>query len=236
MDTLNADCLREIIINLSLKDQIALLQVNAYFEEIVLSLWSTKYKNNNINFLERDLNDTEMEIFFKSITQFAESFELRFLDEHKYGILKKFTYPQVRSVRLTTPTCFMEDEDVLDLHRMFPNLQVFSPYGNLSGKYLDSWRDLKELNLAHCYKLELKHLHRIMSNLHLEHLDLNMFPLCKQYEQLDLRKAHLERLQYLRLITYEFYYFLSKPLPQLKHLYITNQYNPRQLFAAILSV
>ncbi|XP_061395975.1 uncharacterized protein LOC133331607 [Musca vetustissima] len=236
MDTLNADCLREIIINLSLKDQIALLQVNAYFEEIVLSLWSTKYKNNNINFLERDLNDIEMEIFFNAITQFAESFELRFLDEHKYGILKKFIYPQVRSVRLTIHPCFMKDEDVLDLHRMFPNLQVFSPHGNLSGKYLDSWRDLKELNLGYCYKLELEHFHRIMRNLHLEHLDLNMFPLSKQYEQLDLREARLERLQYLRLNTYEFYYFLSKPLPQLKHLYITNQYNPRQLFDVILSV
>lgn len=213
-----------------------MLQVNTCFEETILSLWSLKYKNNNINFLERDLNDRELEIFFNAIKPFAETFELRFLDEHKYGIMKKFIYPRVRSVRLTIHPCFMKDEDILDLHRMFPNLQVFSPHGNLSGKYLESWSNLKELNLGYCYKLELEHFQGIMRRLHLEHLDLNMFPLSKQYEQLDLKEAHLERLKYLRLNTYEFYYFLSKPLPQLKHLYITNQYNPRQLFDVILSV
>uniref|UniRef100_T1PHS1 Leucine rich repeat protein n=1 Tax=Musca domestica TaxID=7370 RepID=T1PHS1_MUSDO len=236
MEVLNPDCLREIAAQLSLKDQIAMLQVNRYFEETILSLWASKYKNNKIYFLERELNDKELEIFFSAISPFAESFELRFLDVHKYGILKKFIYPRVRSVRLTIHPCFMKDEDILDLNRMFPNLQVFSPHGNLSGKYLDSWSNLKELNLCYCYKLELEHFHTIMRNLHLEHLDLNMFPLSKQYEQLDLKQAHLESLKYLRLNTYEFYYFLSKPLPQLKHLYITNQYNPRQLFDVILSV
>ncbi|XP_073847867.1 uncharacterized protein [Musca autumnalis] len=236
MDTLNPDCLREIVIHLPLKDQISLLQVNTYFEEIVQSLWAVKYRNNNINFLERDLNDRELEIFFNAIKEFAETFELRFLDEHKYGILKKFIYPHVKSVRLTIHPCFMKDEDILDLHRMFPNLKIFSPHGNLSGRYLDSWLEMKELNLGYCYKLELEHFHRIMRKLHLEHLDLNMFPLSKQYEQLDLKEAHLDQLRYLRLNTYEFYYFLSKPLPLLKELYITNQYNPRQLFDVILSV
>uniref|UniRef100_A0A1I8NQS3 F-box domain-containing protein n=2 Tax=Stomoxys calcitrans TaxID=35570 RepID=A0A1I8NQS3_STOCA len=236
MDILNADCLREIIIHLSLQDQIALLQVNRYLQQIVQSLWITKYKHNSINFVEKSLKDEDLERFFKTIKDFAESFELRFLDEQKYKLLKKFTYPQIKTVRLTIHPCFIRDEDIKDFHLMFPNLRVFSPHGNLTGRYLDLWPNLTELNLSYCYKLELSYFHSIMRSLHLEHLELNMFPMSKQCEQLDLKEANLENLKYLRLNTYELYYFLVKPMPKLQHLYITNQYNPRQLFDVILSV
>ncbi|XP_075165833.1 uncharacterized protein LOC142238159 isoform X2 [Haematobia irritans] len=236
METLNPDCLREIVTHLQLQDQISLLQVNGYIQQIIQSLWMTKYKHNTINFVEKSLKDDELEIFLENIKDFVESFELRFLDEYKYGLLKKFTYPKVKTVRLTIHPCFIRDEDLKDFHCMFPNLQIFSPHGNLTGKYLDLWPNLKELNLSYCYKLELRYFHNIMRTLHLEHLELNMFPISKQCEQLDMKEAHMESLRYLRLNTYELYYFLVKPMPKLRHLFITNQYNPRQLFDVILSV
>lgn len=238
MDSLNTDCLIEIIKYLKLKDQITLHQVNTSLQEAVTALWLIRYKNVQINFIETPLSNREWYRFLKGIKTTVEVMQLRFLTKEKYEVMKCFkSFDKVRNFRFTlSKPYFMEDNDLKDLTRLLPNLRAFSPHGNLTGLYMDEWPHLQELNLSFCFKLEMQHFQIILKHLKLEKLNLNIFPNNKQFEQMNLNDAQVEFLQYLELNTYEFYYFLAKPLANLKDLIITNHYNPRQLFDVLLSV
>ncbi|KNC27334.1 hypothetical protein FF38_07243, partial [Lucilia cuprina] len=237
MDSLNNDCLIEIIKYLNLKDQITLHQVNNGLQVTVTSLWLLKYKHVHINFLEVPLSNQEFGLFLKTIQDIVEVLQLRFLTQDKYEIMKEFYFPQVKNFRFTlSKPYFMKDSDIKDLKQILPNLNAFSPHGNLTGLYMEEWSSLKDLNLSFCFKLEMLHFQTIINTLKLEKLKLNVFPNNNQFEQMNLVDAQVEDLKYLELNTYEFYYFLAKPLKALKELVITNHYNPRQLFDVLLSI
>ncbi|KAM7343572.1 uncharacterized protein ACRADG_010562 isoform 2-T2 [Cochliomyia hominivorax] len=237
MNSLNTDCLIEIIKFLSLKDQISLYQVNNNLQVAVTTLWLIKYKHVHLNFLEVSVSEQDFEIFLNAIQDSVEVLQLRFLDKDKYGVMKRFCFRRVNNFRFTlSKPYFMVDEDLKDLQKILPNLRAFSPHGNLTGLHMDEWPLLNDLNLSSCFKLEMSHFQNIMSKLKLEKLKLNIFPNNNQFEQMNLMEAQVEYLQYLELNTYEFYYFLAKPLTALKELIITNHYNPRQLFDVLLSI
>lgn len=237
MNSLNTDCLIEIVKFLNLKDQISAYQVNTQLQVAVTSLWLIKYKNVHLNFLDLPINEDELCIFLRAVQDIAEVLQLRFINKDKYEILKKFCFQGVHNFRFTLrKPYFMEDEDLKDMLKIVPNLRAFSPHGYLTGLYMDQWPLLKDLNLSFCFKLEMLHFQNLMSKLKLEKLKLNIFPNNNQFEQMNLTEALVEDLKYLELNTYEFYYFLAKPLSSLKKLIITNHYNPRQLFDVILSV
>ncbi|XP_065369318.1 uncharacterized protein LOC135961700 [Calliphora vicina] len=237
MNSLNTDCLIEIVKFLNLKDQVTLNQVDSSLQLAVTTLWLIKYKHIHINFLEVPLTNQEFWIFLKTIKDAVEVLQLRFLTKDKYEIMKQFCFKRVHNFRFTlSKPYFLEDNDLKDLRKMLPNLKAFSPHGNLSGLYMDEWPLLKDLNLSFCFKLEMQHFHTIINQLKLEKLKLNVFPNNNQFEQMNLLDAQLEYLKYLELNTYEFYYFLAKPLKALKELIITNHYNPRQLFDVLLSI
>lgn len=237
MNSLNTDCLMEIVKLLHLKDQISAYQVNTSLQVAVATLWLMKYKHVHLNFTEVQLTNQEFAIFLKTVQDILEMLQLRFLNKEKCEILKQLHFAKVNNFRFTlSRPYFMEDSDLKDLRKSMPNLQAFSPHGNLTGLYMDGWPLLKDLNLSYCFKLEMSHFQGIMSNLKLEKLKLNVFPNNNQFEQMNLVDAQVEELKYLKLNTYEFYYFLAKPLTALKELIITNHYNPRQLFDVLLSI
>lgn len=235
METLDVYSIRFLIQYLDLKSQIALVHINDQYYEAISRLWRLRYRRLSIHFVESTLTDREYEVFFDVIKDFIEVLDLRFMDERKYELLKTSTYPHVKTLRLSLHPIFMTDKDVLDLFHLFPSLTIFVPNGNLTGKYLDLWVNLKDLTLTCCYLLEVPRFHRIMEVLVLEELKLNIFPLPDQFDQLHLPNANLKELRYLRLNTYELYYFLNHPLPNLKDLIVANLYNPRQLFDVLLS-
>lgn len=237
METLNTDCLIEILKFLKLKDQITLYQLNSTLQAATCTLWHTKHKHVHINFLESAMSSEDFGIFLDCIKDTVEVIQLRFLNKHKYEVMKRYCFKRLKSFRYTLEKpYFLEDNDLKDLKVMMPNLQAFSPHGNLTGLYMTEWPLLKELNLSFCFSIEMQHFQTILSQLKLEKLKLNIFPNNNQFDQLNLQEAKIENLKYLELNTYEFYYFLSKPLKDLKELIITNHYNPRQLFDVLLSI
>lgn len=237
MESLNIDCLIEILKFLPLKDQIKLYQLNGSLQTATTTLWLIKFKHVHINFLETSMASEDFGIFLNCIKDSVELMQLRFLNQHNYEVMKSFCFQSLKTFRFTLEKpYFLEDNDLKDLQTMMPNLQAFSPHGNLSGLYMCEWPMLKELNLSFCFKVELQHFQTILSRLKLEKLKLNIFPNNNQFEQLNLQEAQVENLKYLELNTYEFYYFLAKPLKALKQLIITNHYNPRQLFDVLLSI
>ncbi|TMW45040.1 hypothetical protein DOY81_009882, partial [Sarcophaga bullata] len=237
MESLNTDCLIEILKFLNLNDQIKLHQLNSSLQTATATLWLIKYKHVHINFLETSLSSEEFGIFLNCIQDTVEMMQLRFINQSTYEVMKRFRFKCLKTFRFTLEKpYFLEDNDLKDLKIMMPNLQALSPHGNLTGLYMCEWPTLKELNLSFCFKVEMQHFQTILSQLKLEKLKLNIFPNNQQFEQLNLQEAQLDNLKYLELNTYEFYYFLAKPLKALKQLIITNHYNPRQLFDVLLSI
>lgn len=228
MDSLNEDCLVQILQYLSLKDQIAVLLSNKSLIDIIGSMWKTKYKRQLLLKLkpEMPLESHALNEFLCVVHQHIENLQLELDSKNLINLLNGFKFNKTNNLYITV-TCseMLEDEFVTSLHDIFPNLKHLRPNGKFTGAGFVMWKHLEQLTLSSCYTFQFHYLERILQELPLRTLILKSF-------NMQLPRLAEDALQYctlsvLVLNSYELSYFT----PQLKNLHCLKELNITDLYS-----
>uniref|UniRef100_A0A0A1XQ31 Putative F-box protein R638 n=2 Tax=Zeugodacus cucurbitae TaxID=28588 RepID=A0A0A1XQ31_ZEUCU len=232
MDTLNEDCIVQILQYLSLKDQIAVLLSNESLIDILGSMWKIKYKRQLLLKLkaEMPIEIYELKQFLRVVHPYIENLQLELESKNMISVLNGFKFIKTSNLYITVGSSEMlEHEFVTILHDIFPNVKVLQPNGKFTGAGFAMWKSLEQLTLTSCYIFRFHYLERILQELPLNTLILKSFKM--KLPRLAENALQYCRLRVLILSSYELSYFTPqlKNLQHLKELYISDLFSTANL-------
>ncbi|XP_050317076.1 uncharacterized protein LOC126751124 [Bactrocera neohumeralis] len=228
MNSLNEDCLIQILRYLSLKEQIALLLSNKSFIDIIGSMWKTKYKRQLRLKLppEMPLEFHELKQFICVVHQHVENLQLELDSKDMISLLNGYKFIKTNNLCITvTGSEMLEYEFVTILYDTFPNLRHLRPNGKFTGAGFVLWKHLEQLTISSCYTFQFNYLERILQELPLHTLVLKSFKMKDPHLAEDSLQCCT--LSHLVVNSYELSYFT----PQLKNLHYLKELNITDLYS-----